>query len=126
MRGRIIDRDASPFIETRLDDRYNPDDYTPEEARTRFGRIHDADPAAKSKALRDIFKKFHPVFRRFFEEHFSDPQEWFERKQAYTKSVATMAIVGWIVGELESHSFKRRDLTLRRAKASVIVTSTTC
>ncbi len=37
-------------------------------------------------------KHFQPVFRHFFLEKFPEPATWFERRLAYTRSVATCSI----------------------------------
>lgn len=91
-------------------------------------------PADKTNTLKKILRNFQPVFRKFFEENYRDPQVWFERRQAYTKSVATMAIVGWIVGECLLGGYWRQrsslcgGLTLspNQTKGLAIGTSTTC
>ena len=46
---------------------------------------------------------FQPVFRHFFFENFLQPREWYERRLAYTRSVATNSIVGYIVGLGDRH-----------------------
>lgn len=51
----------------------------------------------------DVTNRFKPVFRYFFVENFHDHKEWFEKRQNYTKSVATSSIVGYIVGLGDRH-----------------------
>ena len=41
--------------------------------------------------------------RRFFTEHFAEPAEWFERRLAYTRSVASSSIVGYVLGLGDRH-----------------------
>ena len=43
--------------------------------------------------------------RHFFTEHFSDPSEWYERRLAYTRSVAASSIVGYILGLGDRHPY---------------------
>lgn len=54
-----------------------------------------------------IFKKvceqFRPALQYFFLERFARPGEWFERRLAYTKSVATTSMVGYILGIGDRH-----------------------
>jgi len=48
-------------------------------------------------------KKFQPVFHHFFHENFPDPSQWFDRRLAYTRSVAANSITGYIVGLGDRH-----------------------
>ena len=41
--------------------------------------------------------------RHFFTERFLEPSEWFERRLAYTHSVATNSMVGYVVGLGDRH-----------------------
>lgn len=41
--------------------------------------------------------------RRFFTEFFSSPSDWFERRLAYTRSVAASSIVGYVLGLGDRH-----------------------
>lgn len=46
----------------------------------------------KYKTFMDVCQKFQPVFRYFCMEKFLDPAVWFEKRLAYTRSVATSSI----------------------------------
>ncbi|XP_041351980.1 serine-protein kinase ATM-like isoform X2 [Gigantopelta aegis] len=63
----------------------------------------NCDVKKKLKLYLEACKHFHPVFRQFFMEKFSDPATWFERRLAYTRSVATNSIVGYILGLGDRH-----------------------
>ena len=43
-------------------------------------------------------------FRFIFLENFSDPSEWMASRLAFTRSVATTAIVGWVLGVGDRHA----------------------
>lgn len=43
------------------------------------------------------------LLRFFFVEHFPDPLSWFEKRLAYTRSVATCSIVGFVLGIGDRH-----------------------
>ena len=43
----------------------------------------------------EICERFQPVFHHFFMEYFPSPSEWFEKRLAYTRSVAASSIGGW-------------------------------
>ncbi|CAJ0954497.1 unnamed protein product [Ranitomeya imitator] len=57
----------------------------------------------KYQVFLDISEHFRPVFRYFCMEKFLDPAIWFEKRLAYTRSVATSSIVGYIVGLGDRH-----------------------
>lgn len=46
----------------------------------------------KCETFMDICQNFQPVFRYFCMEKFLDPAVWFEKRLAYTRSVATSSI----------------------------------
>lgn len=85
--------------------------YRPMDWNTRDCRSHLASPGGKPaktnkqklKAYQEICSKFKPVMRRFFTEHFAEPAEWFERRLAYTRSVASSSIVGYVLGLGDRH-----------------------
>ena len=51
-----------------------------------------SEPAKRLKAYQEICAHFHPVFRHFFMERYTKPDEWFERRLVYTRSVATNSV----------------------------------
>lgn len=53
--------------------------------------------------LSQIWQRIQPVFRFFFLEQWPDPAEWFSRQLAYSRSVAVMSIVGFILGLGDRH-----------------------
>ncbi|XP_077468061.1 serine-protein kinase ATM [Stigmatopora argus] len=57
----------------------------------------------KLHAYLEVCKIFKPVFRYFCMERFLDPAVWMEKRLAYTRSVATSSIVGYIVGLGDRH-----------------------
>uniref|UniRef100_UPI0037E93D82 serine-protein kinase ATM n=1 Tax=Semicossyphus pulcher TaxID=241346 RepID=UPI0037E93D82 len=57
----------------------------------------------KLQAYSEVCKNFRPVFRYFCMERFLDPAVWMEKRLAYTRSVATSSIVGYIVGLGDRH-----------------------
>uniref|UniRef100_A0A667Z4W4 non-specific serine/threonine protein kinase n=1 Tax=Myripristis murdjan TaxID=586833 RepID=A0A667Z4W4_9TELE len=57
----------------------------------------------KIQVYNEVCKNFRPVFRYFCMERFLDPAVWMEKRLAYTRSVATSSIVGYIVGLGDRH-----------------------
>ncbi|XP_065219100.1 serine-protein kinase ATM [Planococcus citri] len=82
---------------------YRPQDARPSVVRTKLqnnGRKSDHDKLILYNQICDSLK---PVFRYFFLEKFPSPTKWFERKLAYTHSVAVTSIVGFIIGLGDRH-----------------------
>ena len=52
----------------------------------------DKDCRKKQEVYSSLCDRFHPVFRHFFMERFPEPGDWYERRLAYTRSVATNSI----------------------------------
>ncbi|KAF2797348.1 hypothetical protein K505DRAFT_269659 [Melanomma pulvis-pyrius CBS 109.77] len=48
-------------------------------------------------------EQFHPVMRYFLLERFEDPDEWFEKRLAYTRSTAAISILGHVLGLGDRH-----------------------
>jgi ataxia telangiectasia mutated family protein len=55
------------------------------------------------KKFRTVTERFHPVMRYFFTEKFDDPDEWFLRRLAYTRSTAAVSILGHVLGLGDRH-----------------------
>lgn len=43
------------------------------------------------------------MFRHFFFENYPSPHEWYKRRLAYTRSVATNSMVGYVLGLGDRH-----------------------
>ncbi|KAG8584718.1 hypothetical protein GDO81_004739 [Engystomops pustulosus] len=83
--------------------RYRPVDYSSLQCQKRMMDVQRARFEDKYQAFLDISERFRPVFRYFCMEKFLDPAVWFEKRLAYTRSVATSSIVGYIVGLGDRH-----------------------
>ena len=83
-------------------ERYYPNDLTNQQCRE---KLKDAQAKGKEyEIFVEICDKFHPAFRFFFLEKFSDPSMWMASRLAFTRSVATSSIVGWALGVGDRHS----------------------
>ncbi|TKS81247.1 Serine-protein kinase ATM [Collichthys lucidus] len=78
--------------------RFRPQDWTSLSCRKKMTEASD-----KLQAYNEVCKNFRPVFRYFCMERFLDPAVWMEKRLAYTHSVATSSIVGYIVGLGDRH-----------------------
>lgn len=59
--------------------------------------------AEKERKFKEICSKIQPVFQHFFYERYKNPGQWFERRLAYTTSVAVSSMVGHILGIGDRH-----------------------
>nr|XP_014351298.1 PREDICTED: serine-protein kinase ATM [Latimeria chalumnae] len=83
--------------------RYRPKDWNSMQCRRNMVDKQKSDFEAKYQIFMKVCQNFPPVFRYFFMEKFFDPAVWFEKRLAYTRSVATSSIVGYIVGLGDRH-----------------------
>ena len=83
--------------------RYHPQSMRSDEA---FRRIRDIDKKSEGERLnefRKICSQIPPVLRHFFFELFDDPDEWFAKRTAYTRTTAVISILGWVLGLGDRH-----------------------
>ena len=80
--------------------RYRPDDMPPHECRR---KMKDVKAERRYSEYKDIERRFRPVFHHFFLEKFPRPATWYERRVAYTRSVSSTSIVGYVVGLGDRH-----------------------
>ncbi|XP_063617686.1 serine-protein kinase ATM [Cydia splendana] len=84
--------------------RYRPKDISCTAARAKFTTIQNKRTLSEKLAIfMGILKNFKPVFHNFFTEQYLDPVTWYERRLAYTKSVATSSMMGYILGLGDRH-----------------------
>nr|XP_056714051.1 serine-protein kinase ATM [Euleptes europaea] len=83
--------------------RYRPQDYSISVCQKKMMDAQKKDSEEKYATFMDICQNFQPVFRYFCMEKFLDPAVWFEKRLAYTCSVATSSIVGYILGLGDRH-----------------------
>ncbi|XP_077063729.1 serine-protein kinase ATM [Siphateles boraxobius] len=83
--------------------RFRPQDWPNMVCRKKMMEAQRLEFDGKLQAFTEVCGKFRPVFRYFCMERFLDPAVWLERQLAYTRSVATSSIVGYIVGLGDRH-----------------------
>ncbi|XP_041988824.1 serine-protein kinase ATM [Aricia agestis] len=86
-------------------ERYRPKDMTPAVARNKLKECHEQRRPTRYKleVFKQILKSFKPVFHHYFTEQYLTPVKWYERRLAYTKSVAASSMVGYILGLGDRH-----------------------
>ncbi|KIV99427.1 uncharacterized protein PV09_08859 [Verruconis gallopava] len=82
---------------------YHPKDLKSSVCRSKISDAARNTTEERIKAYRDVCKQFHPVMRHFFFERFPDPDVWFEKRLAYTRSMAAMSILGYVIGLGDRH-----------------------
>ncbi|KAI2655981.1 Serine-protein kinase ATM [Labeo rohita] len=83
--------------------RFRPQDWHNMSCRKKMMEAQRLEFDGKLQAFTEVCQNFRPVFRYFCMERFLDPAVWLERQLAYTRSVATSSIVGYIVGLGDRH-----------------------
>jgi len=86
--------------------KYHPDELLWGTVRDKWHKLVDAKAAPKPRMAlwQEVIKRFTPVMRHFFFERFDEPDVWFERRLAYTRSTAANSILGHIVGLGDRHN----------------------
>ncbi|KAG4079703.1 hypothetical protein HA402_009089 [Bradysia odoriphaga] len=85
--------------------RYFPNDLAPQKCRSTISsyRTQKKSIGEKLSEFKRICEQFHPVFHNYFFEKFPRPGMWFERRLAYTNSVAITSMIGYILGIGDRH-----------------------
>ncbi|EME87131.1 protein kinase ATM/Tel1 [Pseudocercospora fijiensis CIRAD86] len=86
--------------------KYYPADWNDNQARTLISNAWDGGAGSQAdriKAFQKVCSKMHPVMRHFFFERFTDPDEWFQKRTAYTRTTASVSILGHIIGLGDRH-----------------------
>ena len=58
---------------------------------------------SKLDVFQQICHNFSPAFKYLFFEHYQEPQIWHEKRNSFTRSIATSSIAGWIAGLGDRH-----------------------
>ncbi|GAB7345661.1 hypothetical protein MBLNU457_3949t2 [Dothideomycetes sp. NU457] len=85
-------------------EKYYPNDLTYNKAREMIRQAAEFDSRDKKvDQYRKVTSKYNPVLRYFFFERFQDPDDWFEKRTAYTRTTAAISILGHILGLGDRH-----------------------
>ncbi|KAL8785072.1 MAG: hypothetical protein Q9213_003577 [Squamulea squamosa] len=80
-----------------------PRDVKPTNCRKAIADAQSQPTEKRIKVYKGVCEKFHPVLRYFFQERFENPDDWFDRRLAYTRSTAAISILGYILGLGDRH-----------------------
>ncbi|XP_076172316.1 serine/threonine-protein kinase tefu isoform X2 [Ptiloglossa arizonensis] len=86
-----------------LHKKYYPKDYTPSFCKKKLASVEKSSTDVKLKVFTNCCAHMHPVMHYFFIEKYPSPETWFERRLAYTRSIATTSIAGYILGLGDRH-----------------------
>ncbi|RDW94766.1 hypothetical protein BP5796_00529 [Coleophoma crateriformis] len=84
-------------------ERYYPKDLKGNMCRREIGEVQTKPLEVRIAKFRSVTERFHPVMRYFFTEKFDDPDEWFNKRLAYTRSTAAISILGYVLGLGDRH-----------------------
>ena len=84
-------------------ERYNPKDLKGSACRKEISNAQTKSTESRVSTYRKVADRFHPVMRYFFMEYFVDPDEWFNRRTAYTRTTAAISMLGHVLGLGDRH-----------------------
>ena len=83
--------------------RYYPKDMRPNACRKHISDVQPRSLEQRVRTFRQVIDHFHPVMRYFFMEKFHNPDDWFSKRLAYTRSTAAISILGHVLGLGDRH-----------------------
>jgi len=83
--------------------RHFPKDLKPNNARKPIADAQNRSADYRLEQYRKVCSHFHPVLRYFFTERFENPDDWLEKRLAYTRSTAAISILGHVLGLGDRH-----------------------
>lgn len=83
--------------------RYYPKDLRGSQCRKQIEEVQGQTANVRIAAYRRATEKFHPVMRYFFLESFPDPDDWYVKRLAYTRTTAAISILGHVLGLGDRH-----------------------
>lgn len=84
-------------------ERYYPKDLKGSQCRREIAGVQGKSVDERVATYRKVTAKFHPVMRYFFMEYFVDPDDWFAKRLAYTRTTAAISMLGHILGLGDRH-----------------------
>ncbi|KAL6853146.1 hypothetical protein J3F83DRAFT_756354 [Trichoderma novae-zelandiae] len=98
-------RDTIPLHEFLMPahERYHPRDLKGTQCRKEIFTVQNRPVDQRISTYRKVTERFQPVMRYFFMEYFVDPDEWFVKRLAYTRSTAAISMLGHVLGLGDRH-----------------------
>jgi ataxia telangiectasia mutated family protein len=82
---------------------YGPQDMKSGAARDKIRGVQSHSTEVRVKEFRKVCDHLQPVMRHFFLERFDDPDDWFEKRTAYTRTTASVSMLGHVLGLGDRH-----------------------
>ncbi|KAI1126695.1 phosphatidylinositol 3 [Nemania abortiva] len=84
-------------------ERYHPRDFKGSQCRKEISNVQTKSSEIRLSAYKKVTDRFQPVMRYFFMEYFNDPDEWFTKRTAYTRTTAAISMLGHVLGLGDRH-----------------------
>ncbi|ROW12568.1 hypothetical protein VMCG_00075 [Cytospora schulzeri] len=84
-------------------ERYYPKDMKVSLCRKEISNVASRTTDIRVSTYRKVTDRFHPVMRYFFLESFPDPDDWYVKRLAYTRTTAAISILGHVLGLGDRH-----------------------
>ncbi|KAK6950264.1 hypothetical protein Daesc_008590 [Daldinia eschscholtzii] len=84
-------------------ERYHPKDLKGSQCRKEISQVQNKSADTRVATYKKVTDRFQPVMRYFFMEHFVDPDDWFAKRTAYTRTTAAISILGHVLGLGDRH-----------------------
>lgn len=83
--------------------KYYPKDWKPNKCRKEISQAQSKSLSTRVQTFRTVCTNFQPVLRHFFFERFLNPDDWFTKRLAYSRSTAAISILGHVLGLGDRH-----------------------
>ncbi|EFQ24914.1 phosphatidylinositol 3 [Colletotrichum graminicola] len=84
-------------------ERYFPKDLKGSQCRKEISNAQGKTTETRISVYRKVTERFHPVMKYFFMENFVDPDDWFVKRLAYTRTTAAISMLGHVLGLGDRH-----------------------
>ncbi|ATY67317.1 phosphotidylinositol kinase [Cordyceps militaris] len=84
-------------------ERYYPKDLKGSQCRKEIFSVQNRNIDTRISTYRKVTDRFHPVMKYFFMEYFEDPDEWYAKRLAYTRTTAAISMLGHVLGLGDRH-----------------------
>ncbi|KAH8674110.1 hypothetical protein BX600DRAFT_410736 [Xylariales sp. PMI_506] len=85
-------------------ERYHPKDLKGSSCRKEISSVQSKSVEIRLAMYKKVTERFHPVMRYFFMEYFVDPDDWYAKRTAYTRTTAAISILGHVLGLGDRHT----------------------
>lgn len=84
-------------------ERYHPRDFKGSQCRKEISNVQTKSSEVRLATYKKVTDRFQPVMRYFFMEYFTDPDDWFAKRTAYTRTTAAISMLGHVLGLGDRH-----------------------